>query len=604
MNAKTEVPLNTHQAQYVSEQLTSFQPEKAKGTNSLLESLFRSINTLGNEYAFLAAAQLNGDSDYQNMIAERVIAKEYQHLQKPKTMDAYNEAVRIGRETETVKRVLFARVLLEHPESFSPVEHELLGGAVILSQYADTIFFDEWLPTIRDSEIGKALHALEEQAAGSSLGVLPGTPDSMRWFTRKLIDSDKPIEKDNIQLVPYKDALPTVNNMIVSLREMADNLELLKHEGQDDFGYVEYFRAWAECLAGVDPNTQKEKEDNMFITWRRVNPQAPLYFVAMAENEYEDPAGIAMVPSVRAGVLDESDQAQSLKLQESDLKNVIIQYTTEQNVFGAENLKRTDTHYRIWSLFGGSDMLFGISSEFLPNDPGIQSKEGAGIFPDLAQQEKGHYTRDVFAEKVYPEPILTILRDLRFSLQEGSIHEIQSHELNHLPAVTLEAINAIGKTRNLLEEAKATLGGLIAQIRIRHNQDIEFQKRAAATLLHAAPRYMAIDGNPTYQGYVNDTRIVLIAAEKANILTFNEANGWSLDLDNTDKIVWFWNLIEEFVAWTYHLYADVTDAPVEQRPGIAQRNAGELDTWVGKKPEPGNDLVNDRTIRAIKSALQ
>lgn len=604
MTTNPEAPLNETQAHFVEEQTPTLLLEHEIGQGHLLESLFISINGLGRTYAHLAADQLEGDAQYHNMIAEKVIAKEYQHLQKPKTMDAYRDAVKVGRETETVKRAVLARVIEERSDLFSPVERELFGEAIILSQCADRIFFDEWLPGIRDNDIGQTLRKMEDEVTSSSLKVLPGTPDSMRWFSRTLIDPQQPVTKENIRLVPYKEAFPTVLVMINSLQEAADHLEQLKKGGHDDFGYIEYFRAWATCLDGDNSEIQKQKEDEMFRAWRRINSEAPLYIVAWAENEYEDPAAIAMVPSFRAGVLDSSEQAQELRQQEAKLKKSIIQYTTEHNIFGGENLKKTHTHYRIWSLFGGSDMLFGISSEFLPNDPTLQSTEGAGIFPDLQQQEIGHNTRDVIAQKVYPEGVLNILRNLRFNAKEGAIYEIQAHELNHLPAVTLEAINAFGKTRNLFEEAKATLGGLIAQIRTVRDEDSEFQKRAAATLLHAAPRYIAIDGNPTYQGYVNDTRVILIAAEKAEILTFDAQKGWQLDLDHAEKITLFWQQIEAFVTWTYNSYSKVTEADPDQRQVIADQITNELGYWVGNQSEPEATEIHNHTILAMKAALE
>jgi len=602
MTTQPEAPLSEIQTRFVNDQIPILRLEHEKGRGQLLESLFISINDLGRTYARLAAEQLDGDAQYHTMIVEKVIAKEYQYLQKPETMDAYRDAVNVGRETETVKRAMLARVIKERSDLFSPVEHELLTEAIILSQCSDRIFFDEWLPGIRDNDIGKALRAMEDETASSSLKALPGTPDSMRWFSRALTDPRQPIAKENIRLVPYKEAFPTVSVMIDSLRESAEKLEHLKKEGRDDYGYIEYFRAWATCLEGDNPDTQKQKEDDMFRAWRRIDPDAPLYIVAWAENEYEDPAAVAMVPSFRAGVLDSSERAQRLRQQEIELKKRTIQYTTEHNIFGADNLKKTHTHYRIWSLFGGSDMLFGISSEFLPNDPALQSTEGAGIFPDLQQQERGHKTRDDIAQKVYPEEILRVLRELRFSLEEGAIYEMQAHELNHLPAVTLEAINAFGKTRNLFEEAKATLGGLIAQIRTIREGDMQFQKRAAATLLHAAPRYMAIDGNPTYQGYVNDTRVILIAAEKAGILTYTDQDGWNLDPDHEKKIVSFWQNIEEFVMWTYNSYATVTEAKPDQRQVIADKVTEELQYWIGNKPEPDGQIHN-YTILKMKTVL-
>lgn len=601
MSAQLETSLIEVQSRFIKEN-TSFL-ESEINQQYLLESLFCSINELGRIYAYQAAEHLSGDTQYQNMIAEKVIAKEYQHLQKPQMMDAYRDAVKVGRETETVKRAVLANFIKERSDLFSPVELELLQEAIFLSESSDRIFFDEWLPEIRDGLIGQTLKTMEEEETSSSLKVLPGTPDSMRWFSRKLIDPQKAITKENIVLVPYKDAFPTVLVMIDSLRKSANRLEQMKFEGNDDFGYIEYFRTWASCLEGDNPDTQKQKEDEMFRAWRRINPKAPVYIVAWAENEYEDPAAVSMVPSFRAGVLDSSDQAQRLRQQEVNLKQAIIRYTTDHKIFGAENLIKTDTHYRIWSLFGGSDLLFGISSEFLPNDPMLQSTEGAGIFPDIQQQEKGFITRDNIAQKVYPEEILKKLKELRFSLEEGAIIEIQAHELNHLPAVTPESINAFGKTRNLFEEAKATLGGIIAQIRTIYDGDIQFQKRAAATLLHAAPRYIAIDGNPTYQGYANDTRVILVAAEKAGLMTHDTQEGWKLDLDNQKKITLFFQYIEEFVKWTYSSYAKVTEAQPDSRQVVADQITNELGYWIGKQPEPDGSIHN-HTIMVIKHSLE
>jgi len=594
----TEIFLDKNQKSFVARHSLCEHSETDEKDINFLGDLFAKINKLGNKYTLTAAKQLpNSDSKYAKQIANCVKSKEYQYFHQPGLENEHSDAIKIGRETEALKRGMLATYLEKYPEKFTPVELVLLKGSIDLSRETDKIFSEEWIPIIRDSKIGKAFTEMESKEAGSSLKCLPGIPDSIRWFTRELIDPQKSITKENIRLVSYKDSLPTVKDMITTLRDMAEKLTEQKAQGHDDFGYIDYLNAFAVCLEGDNPKTQKQKEDEMFKTWRRVSLNAPVYFVAFAENEYEDPAAVAMVPSMRVGVLDNSERSKRLKDKEAILKNAIIEYCIKHNVTGVENLRKTDTHYRVWSEFAGSDLFFGIASQFLPNDPTIQNSEGAGIFPVLDQQEKSQVTRDNKAEEVFPENILQTLRENRFSLEENAIHEMQAHELNHLPAVTLEAINAIGKTRNLFEEAKATLGGMIAQVREIYSQNMNFQKKALATLLHAAPRYMAIDGNPTYQGYVNCTRIVLAAAEKVNILNIDSKNVWSLDLENEQKMANFWNLIEEFVIWVYSSYEEVTIASPKDRPSVVEKIKNKLNYWVDGQPENGEKY--NHTILAI-----
>ena len=65
---------------------------------------------------------------------------------------------------------------------------------------------------------------MEEKEEGSSLTVLPGSPSDTRWFTREIIDPTKPLAKNNIKLIPYRESLPTVSKFVETLDTMVSLL--------------------------------------------------------------------------------------------------------------------------------------------------------------------------------------------------------------------------------------------------------------------------------------------------------------------------------------------------------------------------------------------
>jgi len=566
---------------------------ETRGGEKYLEELVLTTEQFGEEYVALFVEGMNlGESESEDLI-QIIVNREFSTV---KDLDSRNQAFEIAREAEEVKRILLTDEISKNHEAFSKIELALLLGGLELARLTDKIYSDEWLPLVVDSSVGQALAKLEEEEPGTAADKLPGKPEEIRWFTRDFVDESLGLTEGNIKLVPYRESLETVPELIVALEDMANAIEEEKNTGENDFGYVEFLRAWVDCFKGE--GNQKELEDQMMIAWRKIDPDTPVFMVPWAENDYFDPAGITMMPSFRIGVKSSSEQAQRLEVAGAELKETIIDFV-ESGVPGADVIKESDTYYRIWTGKAGFDLFFPIASQVLPNDETIRATMGATILPDVIQIEKAEGTRDKLARRGWPKEIEEALRPLKMSAEEAATSEVEAHELGHPVGVIMEGRIGLGKLSNLFEEPKATEVGMVAQV--KKKADLEFSLKLIATLLHAAPRFLALDESQPHQGYANGGRIALNIAEKTGILSVENDGSMQLDISNSDKIEHFWREMEQFVNWCYSAYGLAADP--DSYPGGLEKireevNAG-LDIWRGV--EQGEDVA---LIKIIKENLE
>lgn len=566
-----------------------------------LEQMVMTAEGLGEDYIRGAVGALDRNVYDQDALTTTILAKDFGPLEKdPAKKTIYDTAVGIARQTEEVKRALIYQEISANPEGLSLIERILLVGSLALSQLTDKIYFDEWRTEIRDSETGYAFAEMEKHKEGSSLDVLPGIPENTRWFTRKLKDPRGKVENGNIELVHYRDSLPTVPEFISTLDRLAGLLDQETSKGISDYGYSSLFKAWSACLTS-DPEHQKETEDAMMTAWRKIDPEAPIFMVPWAEYDYGDPAGVAIAQTFRFGVKSTTDETRKLTGQGIAVKESIIRNAKVRRYKGTEAIAASQSVHLVWSGFGGGDVLFAPSSQVLPNDSDLRLKYGCYILPNLAQQRKGMALRERYAKNVYhPQEIEEQLRALKFTLEEQSVNEMEAHEFFHPAGVTREGLNRLGKMANLFEEWKATFGGMHAQVQERES---EFAKRALATLLYAAAAYMRLDGNYRMQGYANIARTVLTLSDSLKIFTYDESGGWSLDMDNEAKIRSFWMQVGSYVDWCTSAYGRAEMAPPQDVETVKSGLAESLRNKLGYGDKDGSKEDRIGAIRQIKTVL-
>ncbi len=577
--------------QFVNSAATRF--KEIRQQPNYLEQMVVTAEGLGEAYIRQSVGALDPANYDRDALTQNILDKDFGSLEKdPAKKRIYDTVVTIARQAEEVKRALLHREVTANPEGLSSVDRILLVGSLALSQLTDTIYFDEWSPAIRDSEIGIALAKMEDTKPGSSLEVLPENPLQTRWFTRELIDPAGRVKKGNIKLVHYRDSLSTVPEFISTLNKLAGLLnDETRENGGRDYGYGSLFKAWSACLL-ADPEHQKETEDAMMVAWRQIDQEAPIVIVPWAEYDYGDPAGVAIAPSFRFGVKSTSAETQELRRQEMSVTESILRNMKVRHYSGSEAVKASDSIHADWSLFGGGDVLFAPSSQVLPNDSDLQRRYGCNIMPNLAQQERGMKIRERFAQLVYPPEIEEQLRKLKFTLLEQSVNEMHAHESEHPAGVTKGGLDHLGKLANRFEEWKATLGGLQAQVQ---EGDSVFAKRALATLLYGAAAYTRFDGNYRVQGYANIARAVLTINDSLGIFSYNDRDGWKLDTDDERKIQNFWIQVGLYVDWCASAYKRAEDAAPEEvdevqsiisrelryKLGYGDRTKGEEEDQVG-----------------------
>lgn len=568
------------------------QPDFAeiKSRANYLEQLVLLTENLGDEYARARISELTLPPDDREEITRRVLGRDFGQVSV--NQRNYDTALQLRRETEQFKRRMIFQEIIGNKETplISPVERILLLGGIILAEYTDAIYFDQWLPEVRDSKIGKYLAAVERRKKGSASDVLPGKAEETHWFTRRLKLPFLPILKQNIQLVPYSESLADVPKIIKVLDGMVEMLQEEKDKSGNDYGYIRFLQAWPSLLKGK--GNQKQLEDQMMIAWRQIDPETPVFIVPWAEHEYGDPAGRAMAPSLRIGVKSTSPETARLIADGKEAKSAILEYIEAQGIPGREAVDRSNTYHMVWTGYAGLDVIIAMTSQTLPNDQNIRAIYGCTVLPNFEQQIKGEQMRIEAAVKGYPAHIEARLKELKFTLEEIASIETEAHEYFHHAGVIQKGRDRLAKLVVLFEEPKATCGGMLTQV--RHRNNAEFSQRAVASLLYVIPRYLTRDGSITHQGYANIARITADVAEKAGILTYDRSGKiLILDIDDGEKIVQFWDLMEEYIMGCCRAYVDATQVQEAGVKNIQAKVGQWLEGWSGIKSKAEDGKVTD-----------
>jgi len=561
-----------------------------KGKANYLEQLFLLSESLGEQYAGNKIDRMNIQREDGEEIRRRVIKRDFGAVVVNK--QNYDTALQLRRETEQVKRRMIFQEVSGSGEStvLSPVERILILGSIILSEYSDEIYFAQWLPEIKDSEIGKALKELDDRNKGAAANILPGKVDGIRWFTRRFKNPTQPLSKDNIELVPYRESLQGVSKMVATLDGMVELLQGEMQEGRDDYGYLQFLRSWSECLKGN--GDQKQLEDQMMVAWRQIEPDTPVFIVPWAEYGYGDPGGVAIAPSLRIGVKSTSEETTRLTVEDEQLKIVILDFISRKNISGKEMVEKSKTIHRFWTGFAGLDVIIAMVSQVLPNDQNLRAQYGGFVLPNMEQHKIGDEMRREAAIRGYPAEIEKRLSELIFSTEESATIETGAHEYFHGAGVIQKGEDHLGKLASSFEEAKSTIGGMLAQVKYRN--DAEFSQRAAASLIYPIPRYLTRDGSVTHQGYANIARVVATVAEKVGILKFDpKTKTVELDIDTPGKIDQFWLMMETFVDKCFYAYVKAAEAGEENVQQVQTEVSREMDNWFGIKSKAEDGKVTD-----------
>ncbi|MBI3379388.1 hypothetical protein HY029_01375 [Candidatus Gottesmanbacteria bacterium] len=580
--------------------------EAIRGEPNYLERLFTTVEAIGDQYAANKVDRLTIPRPQVEFIKHALIQRDMGDLEKKDKAAFDNYAVGILRDTQRLKRRIISQGITQNPESLPPMEKILLLGGLLLSEQTDDIFWDDWRPAIKDSPIGEKLKEIEDANPGAASALLPGKTDAIRWHTREWKKPGETLRPEDIKLVRYQESLAGVKGLIETLDDLTILLAQVKSQHSvNDFGYEEFFHAWARCLQGVNEEEdvfpdQKKLEDDMMIAWRNIDSDAPIFMVPWAEYAQDDPAAVAIAPSFRIGVLNTSSQAIKLKEESEEVKKSIIEFVKSQGYQGIDAIGKSLEQIRVWTGHAGLNHIISMTSQVLPNDADLRRNRGTYIFPDLVEQGRGEAKRETEALKVFTPEILERLHQLKLTVLEKASGEIAAHEYTHPVGVTQKGENRLGKLAVLIDETKSTLGGMLAQVK-KHN-DKEFSKRLLASCLYFSPRYLTRDGNSSHQGYGNIARIVLGIAEHEKVLTLDMHNNLVLDIEDPIKINRFWSRVESFITWAVDAYslADRSDdKDVEKNIGIV---SAQLDEWTGKAKEE-DGFYQPRVITYMKQKL-
>jgi hypothetical protein len=570
----------------------NYQPEflEIRTKDNFIEELFRLTEKVGEESSLAQIQELSLDEPNRDRISEAVRNRDYAKFEKDYP-DDYGYLLGIVRPMEQLKRRLIFQEVESTPDKLTNSEKIILYGSLVLAEHSDKIFFEEWRPLVRDSTLGKTLAEIEEKNPGSADALIPGKADDTRWHTLKSYDPLHP-SPDNIILNPYRASLPTTIRIIQTLDSMVELLDKNPQKTtESDYGYTSFLRAWSDCLKGIDQagnSNQKTLEDKMMTAFRNIDPSAPIFIIPWMEYGYGDPSGRAIAPSFRIGAISTSEESTILNSRTQELTAEIRTFASERSLPGVETLDRTITQNRVWTSFAGLDIMLAVVSQVLPNDSVLRKDHGCYIFPNLKQSERVQKVVTNNAKKGFGDSIESKLSPLRFTNMESATIETEAHERFHPIGVTQKAENRLGKMANSLEEAKASLGGMLAQV--LHKQDIEFARRAAVSALYRVPRQITRDGIITHQGYANYGRVVATIAERIGLLTSNDEATFNLDITD-DKIRQFWSEVDKYVSWCMEVYRSFENADDSQLDNLRHDIGIQLNNWLGKSTGKDTGII-------------
>ena len=346
--------------------------------------------------------------------------------------------------------------------------------------------------------------------------------------------------------------------------------------------YVETLRLAYECTDIARLEERWAAVDRVFV---KISDQHQVFLVHGCESGYEHPFCVS--PELRLVCRTAVDQ-DVVETYRADAIAYAPQVGLQLEAVEALSAKLANMDTGIFQgvVDAGVCLNFSFAGQVLPNRQDIMLEHGGKIFVDLPT---GQLVAKLYREDVNlhctPGAAGAICRRL---LPADFRRYVVGHEFSHPTARTLEIDEALGEARDLLEEAKSTVYGLL--FRENAQPTAAVRMRLISFSVARVIRYckQVVLGNRTIAPYVRESHVLATTLFSSGVISLTE-EGLAMDLEQAQGRTWF-ELLESFLRGVIEAY------PAHDISGLQELTArfcdssegtdlGRLIAWVNRPSE-------------------
>jgi len=302
-----------------------------------------------------------------------------------------------------------------------------------------------------------------------------------------------------------------------------------------DEASADYFLRLADAYACDRIDELEERWAAVDRAWIRIAPDCSVFCVHGMENGYEHPFCVS--PELRLVARATGDDARAMIERYRDAtpeyaERVGLPVEFVDTIRG--KLSRIDIGVFVSVIESGCCLNFRYTGQVVPNRQEILA-EGGKIF--MAQASLGvnvQYELGMVERHCVPETVALVKQHFTSS---SELDHTLGHEFFHPVGLTPEVDEALGRHKDLLEEAKASIGGMVLSGLMDASREnlLEIAVTAFARVL----RFMtdAERNNGTFAPYVRENLVVATVMVEDDVIRVTENGVW-LNQVEAEKSRW------------------------------------------------------------------
>lgn len=327
---------------------------------------------------------------------------------------------------------------------------------------------------------------------------------------------------------PWAVAFPDeIQAILITIRHLLADLP------GDEAALCEYFSRLLTAYECGEINELEERWAAVDEAWVQLGSQLPIVPVHGIET-YNCP--YAVQPEFRLEIRTNESQDEIIRAKQATVEVARQLGLSPEMITRIERrLENTDVGVFISVCRAGFTLGFPIAGQSAPNRQGVQDNIGARIFIDPARERAKvnlHYKlADAHCDPTTAQRIRKLLTTF-----EMRLHTI-THECAHPLGRTAEIDASLGEMRNELEEAKASLIGMLATDARDPSPEGQW-----ARVAHTAARCIRFfqesnTSDPSVAPYVRENKVAAVTLMDAGILALTE-NGIHIDWEMAETGEW------------------------------------------------------------------